>query len=444
MVKLNYRESNWPPGKTAPYQVRLNDGRLIFAPMDDDRVIRSPVPGTEEEDPAEEAVVSDDDKTPVTVVTGFLGSGKTTLVNYILKEQHGKKICVIENEFGEVNIDDTLVKENLRSNEEIISMDNGCVCCTVRGDLVKALEQLIPRRNTFDHVVLETTGLADPAPVCFTFNINETIGNHFRVDSILTLVDSKHVELHLNEVRPEGTVNEAVQQVAYADKILLNKTDLVTPHELSEVRSVIRSINGVAEIITCQNSRVPLEKLLGLSAFSIEKMQDIIEEYEDEEESACTDPSCTMDHSHEAHGHEEHEHELKAELCKEEDCAKPETTTHSHGHSHAHSHKKKKHDISGVGSVGLVRKGEIDSAMLNKLIGGLLEKQAKDLYRSKGVLAFKGDDQRYVFQGVHEQIQFNASSVPWGEDEERVCKMVFIGKDLDREELTKGFEACFI
>ena len=179
--------------------------------------------------------VPDSEKTPVTIVTGFLGSGKTTLVNYILKAQHGWKICVVENEFGEVLIDGDLVNENIASREDIITMDNGCVCCTVRGDLLQALFDLYNRPGRFDAIIIETTGLADPGPVAFTFN-NPDIGDIFRIDSILTLVDAAHVQQHLSEVKGEGAVNEAVQQVAFADRILLNKTDLVDKAQLKEVK----------------------------------------------------------------------------------------------------------------------------------------------------------------------------------------------------------------
>ena len=180
------------------------------------------------------ADVTDAEKTPVTIITGFLGAGKTTLVNHILKGDHGKLIAVIENEFGAVSIDDALVGENMKEKEDVITMDNGCVCCTVRGDLVRALLTLKDRAKKFDHVIIETTGLADPAPVAFTFFINPEIADAYRIDSILCLADAKHVGIHLEEEKPDGAVNEAVQQVAFADRILLNKIDLVSEAELAE------------------------------------------------------------------------------------------------------------------------------------------------------------------------------------------------------------------
>lgn len=332
VVKHNYREPNWPAGKIAPYQIQLDDGRLIFAPVDDDRVIRlhdgAPPPDTSE--------VPDSEKIPVTIITGFLGAGKTTLVNYILtSKEHGMRICVIENEFGAVNIDENLVSENLRTNEDIISMDNGCVCCTVRGDLVRALKELAKRKDTFDTVIIETTGLADPAPVCFTFNTEPTIERIFRVDGILTLVDAKHVEEHL-EAKTDGSdkeaVNEAVQQVAFADRILLNKIDLVSKEDVKRVKATIRSINAYAEVIETQQSQIDLKKILDLQAFNLERVQEIDPDWEPEsdEEGECVEEGCTQDHDH-GHGHG-HEH---GEACKDEGC----TQDHSHDHGHAsHDH----------------------------------------------------------------------------------------------------------
>ena len=242
IVKMFYVQRNFPPGKCAPYQVKLDDGRLIYAPADADNVVRE-FAGSEfdVDDVFDDAEIPDEEKLAVTIVTGFLGAGKTTLVNYILNEQHGKKICVIENEFGAVNIDQALVAENISSAEELISMDNGCACCTVRGDLVKALIGLKDRRKDFDAVLLETTGLADPAPIVQTFASNPILVNNYRIDVVATLVDCKFIKQQLDEVRPEGTVNEAVQQVAFADRVLLNKVDLISPEELRAVKDTVRA-----------------------------------------------------------------------------------------------------------------------------------------------------------------------------------------------------------
>jgi len=474
VVKHNYREPNWPAGKIAPYQIQLDDGRLIFAPVDDDRVIRAHAG----EPPPDTSEVADADKIPVTIITGFLGAGKTTLVNYILtSKEHGMRICVIENEFGAVNIDENLVAENLRTNEDIISMDNGCVCCTVRGDLVKALKTLAKRRDTFDTVIIETTGLADPAPVCFTFNTEPMIERTFRVDGILTLVDAKHVEEHL-EAKQDGSdedaVNEAVQQVAFADRILLNKIDLVSRDDIKRVKETIRSINGYAEVIESQQSEVDLKKILDLQAFNLERVQEIDPDWEpesDEEECTedgctqdhdhghghghahehgdgdkCKDEGCTQDHSHD-HGHASHDHNHghKEDVCQDASCKE---TTHDHSHDHGHDHKKekkkrKKHDLSGVGSIGIVMEGNLDSAAFNTFMGTLLQKSARDLYRSKGVLSFEGEgDTKFVFQGVHEQIVCQPAKTPWAADEKRINKMVFIGRALDEAMLREKFSEC--
>jgi G3E family GTPase len=469
VVKHNYRESSWPAEKIAPYQIKLDDGRLIFAPIDDDRVIRL----YDGEAAPQEGDVPDSEKIPVTIITGFLGSGKTTLVNYILtSKEHGMRICVIENEFGAVNIDENLVQENLRTNEDIISMDNGCVCCTVRGDLVRALKTLAKRKDTFDCVIIETTGLADPAPVCFTFNTEPTIERIFRVDGILTLVDAKHIEEHLDEVKAEDAVNEAVQQVAFADRILLNKIDLVTKEDIKRIKGTIHSINSYAEVMETQQSKIDLKKILGLEAFSLERVQEIDPDWEpEEEEEECTEDGCTQDHDHgHAHGHEHgdackdssctqahdhdhghahgHEHDAKMEeavTCKESNCT---DTGHDHSHDHGHAHKsekkpRKKHDLSGVGSVGFTLEGNLDSAEFNKFMGELLQKSARDLYRSKGVLSFAGEgDTKFVFQGVHEQIVCQPALKTWEEGEKRINKMVFIGRNLDKAALETSFKAC--
>merc|ERR1719502_458515 len=224
--------------------------------------------------------VEDKDKMPVTVVTGFLGAGKTTLINHILTEKHGVRVCVIENEFGSVDIDTSLVKENMNVAEEIISLDNGCACCTVRGDLVKALGQLKTRKDEFDMVLLETTGMANPGPVVATFTQNASVSNHFRVDGIVCLVDAKHISAHLEEVKADDAVNEAVCQVAFSDRILLNKIDLVSREELATLKATISSINSFAELYETERSKIDIDRLLNISAFSIERMNATLDEFE--------------------------------------------------------------------------------------------------------------------------------------------------------------------
>eukprot|EP00976_Prorocentrum_cordatum_P062230 1176639-Prorocentrum_minimum.AAC.2 len=363
----------------------------------------------EEEEEEEEEVPTESEKTPVTIVTGFLGAGKTTLVNHILKGKHGMKIAVVENEFGAVSIDDALVSENLKAAESIVTMDNGCVCCTVRGDLIRALTQLAESENKFDAVLIETTGLADPAPVAFTFYINPDINDAFKIDSILCLVDCKHIKQHLDEVKPDNAVNEAVQQVAFADRVLLNKTDLVSAEELEAVRGTIGSINKFAELIECKNSAVDLSKILGVNSFSIENTLEV-------------DPEFLLDDADDESAEKSDEGEQTAKKRKT---------------------KKKIHDLSGVGSVGIQMEGDLDDVVFNSFMQGLLQAKARDLYRSKGVLSIAGQgDIKFVFQGVHEQINFGPSQAVWKEGEKRINKLVFIGRGLNRSELEEGFKKC--
>mmetsp|Transcript_28663 Transcript_28663/g.39589 ORF Transcript_28663/g.39589 Transcript_28663/m.39589 type:complete len:411 (+) Transcript_28663:192-1424(+) len=371
---------------------------------------QEPVPQDVDKNADEDEVyqeVKESEKIPVTIVSGFLGAGKTTLVNHILKGDHGMKIAVVENEFGEVSIDNDLVSENLKAAESIVTMDNGCVCCTVRGDLIRALTQLLENETKFDAVLVETTGLADPAPVAFTFYMNPDINENYKIDSILTLVDSKHIKVHLEEEKPEGAVNEAVQQVAFADRILLNKTDLVSADELSEIKSVIKSINGFAEVIECQQSKVPLSKILGVNSFSIEKTLEV-------------DPDFLLDD------------EIEADVPGDDDQQ-----------ASKRRRKKKVHDLSGVGSVGITLEGDLDDVVFNAFMQQLLQSKARDLYRSKGVLSIHGQGNiKFVFQGVHEQINFGPSQSIWEEDEKRINKLVFIGRGLNRKELEESFRGC--
>jgi len=344
---------------------------------------------------ADEAKKTEDaskDLTPITVITGFLGAGKTTLVNYILKEQKEWKIAVLENEFGEVAIDDGLVAEAMDAPEDLITMDNGCVCCSVRGDLVRTLGQLSKRRKDFDAIILETTGLADPAPIIYTIQTNPKMSDHYRIDSIVCLADCKHLGMHLDEEKPDGSVNEALQQVAFADKILLNKIDLVTEEEKLALKKRLASINKFATVIETEKSRAPLEKILGLNSFDIDSILDI-------------DPAF-----------------LEDEDTKED---------------------KKIHNLALVQSVGIRFEGKLNAQWFNIFMMDLLKERAADLYRTKGLLSFHGQgDTKFVFQGVHEQINFGPSSKPWASDETRINKFVFIGKNLNRDELTKGLMEC--
>jgi len=333
---------------------------------------------------------NNDDLTPITVVTGFLGAGKTTLVNYILKEQNEWKIAVLENEFGEVSIDDGLVAESLDAPEDLITMDNGCVCCSVRGDLIRTLGQLSSQRKKFHTILLETTGLADPAPIIYTVQTNPKISENYRIDSIICLADCKHLEQHLDEKKPENAVNEAQQQVAFADKILLNKVDLVTEAKKEAVKKRLYSLNQFAEVIETERSRAPLGRIMDVKSFDLESILSVNPNFltEDEED-------------------------------------------------------KMEHRTDLVQSVGVQFEGNLHAQWFNMFMMDLLKERAADLYRTKGLLSFQGQGStKFVFQGVHEQINFGPSKEPWKDDETRVNKFVFIGKNLDRKSLTKSLMEC--
>eukprot|EP00567_Pseudictyota_dubia_P013103 CAMPEP_0197435410 /NCGR_PEP_ID=MMETSP1175-20131217/3010_1 /TAXON_ID=1003142 /ORGANISM="Triceratium dubium, Strain CCMP147" /LENGTH=342 /DNA_ID=CAMNT_0042964445 /DNA_START=87 /DNA_END=1115 /DNA_ORIENTATION=- len=327
--------------------------------------------------------------TPITVITGFLGAGKTTLVNYILKEQNKWKIAVLENEFGEVSIDDGLVAESLDAPEDLITMDNGCVCCSVRGDLVRTLGQLAKRRKDFDAMILETTGLADPAPIVYTIQTNPKMSDNYRIDSIVCLADAKHINMHLDEKKPDGAVNEAQHQVAFADKILLNKVDLVTEDEKNKLKARLKGMNKFATVIETERSRAPLDQILAVNSFNMESI-------------LTYDPNFFDDDG-----------------------------------------EKLEHRTDLVQSVGIQFGGNLHAQWFNMFMMDLLRERAEDLYRTKGLLSFHGQgDTKFVFQGVHEQINFGPAQKPWAEGEERVNKFVFIGKNLNRKELTKSLMEC--
>ena len=324
---------------------------------------------------------------PVTVLTGFLGSGKTTLLNHILSStEHKMKFAIIENEFGDIGIDENIIVES--SEESIIEVMNGCICCTVRGDLTDLLDQMYERIKDFDGVLIETTGLADPAPVAQTFFVDEKVVNRYKLDGIITLVDAKHIIQHVEEEKPEDVENEAVEQLAFADRILLNKIDLVSEDELKEVESKIRSINGSAPIYRTQNSLIDTENLINIGAFDLERTLEMDPEFLD------TDA--------------EHEHDQR------------------------------------VTSVSSKFEGELNVNKLEGWIGGLMQNKAEDLFRYKGVLAVKGMDKKFVFQGVHMLFggAFNEEIGLWKEDEKRECRFVFIGRNLDHEALESGLMEC--
>ena len=381
-----------------------------------------------------------DTRVPVTILTGFLGSGKTTLLNHVLRAEHGKRIVVIENEFGEVDIDGELVAFRETGDEDIMLLNNGCLCCTVRSDLVEMLTRLVKeRRGMFDHILIETTGLANPAPIIQTFYLEPALLDSLRLDGVVTLVDAKHAEMHLDEVKPEGVVNESLEQVAFADRIVLNKIDLVTEAEANALEYRLRTINDLAKIGRASMANVNLDFVLGVGGFDLERVQDQVLE----------EKSAKKTESHD-HGHSHAEGQESCDECDEHGHSHDEAHSHSHGEDedeecevcgeHGHSHSHHHHD-DAVGSVSLSLDGDLDLDLVNDWLGLLLNDRWEDLYRMKGVLAIKGCDERYVFQGVHALFE-GMPDRAWKDDETRSSKLVFIGKDLDRDELQRYFEAC--
>ncbi|GFP95844.1 cobw domain-containing protein 1 [Phtheirospermum japonicum] len=383
-------------------------------------VSSSATPASETDDCDVVTKIPPDNRIPATIITGFLGSGKTTLLNHILTADHGKRIAVIENEYGEVDIDGSLVAAKSVGAEDIVMLNNGCLCCTVRGDLVRMIAELVYRKKgKFDHIVIETTGLANPAPIIQTFYAEDQVFNDVKLDGVVTLVDAKHVGFHLDEVKPQGVVNEAIEQIAYADRIIVNKTDLVREPEVASVVERIRSINRMAELKRTQYGKVDLDYVLGIGGFDLERIDSAVEADRSEEDHGH---SHEHDHHHDHH-HHDHDHDHKHE--------------HHDHHSHDHTHDP------GVSSVSIVCEGTLDLEKANIWLGNLLLERSEDIYRMKGLLSVHGMNERFVFQGVHDIFQGSPDRL-WGPDEPRINKLVFIGKKLDAKELEKGFKACLL
>jgi len=438
---------------------------------------------------------------PVTVLTGFLGSGKTTLLNRILTENHGKRIAVIENEFGEIGVDNDLV---IGAEEEIFEMNNGCICCTVRGDLIRILGNLMKRRDKFDYIMVETTGLADPGPVAQTFFMDTEMQEKLQLDSVTTVVDAKHIWQHIDDS------DEAREQIAFADVILLNKIDLVTEGELEQLEARIRSMNGAAKIYRTKNAVLEMDKILNVGGFDLDRAMEIdpqfmepeypfewagiynlsagthklvlqegpdpmmkvalvpVNESTDEALKDAVEPVVMVfsDDAHELSAGgtlqpsgqlialnltadelrfdvqidhpgayalftEHHPDEFQAQLFGNSTLVKP-VVEREFKPDHEHDDE--------VTSVGITTPGDLDADRLNDWIGNLLRTKGIDIFRMKGILSIKGEPNRFVFQGVH-MLFDGRPDRPWG-SEPRYNSLIFIGRNLDRAELTKEFEAC--
>ena len=316
------------------------------------------------------------EKIPVTVLTGYLGAGKTTLLNRILTEDHGKKFAVIVNEFGEAGIDGDLV---VGADEEIFEMNNGCICCTVRGDLIRILDGLMKRKGKFDAIIVETTGLADPAPVAQTFFVDQDVGDATKLDAVITVTDAKWLKDRLKDAP------EAKNQIAFADVIVLNKVDLVSPEELASVEAAIRAINPYAKLHRTTRCDVPIDQLLDRNAFDLDRILDIEPDF------------------------------LES------------------GHHHHHSDE--------VRSMSFTIPGDVDPEKFMPWINDISQAQGPNILRSKGILAFKDEPRRFVFQGVHMILDGDLQR-DWKTGETRESRLVFIGRDLNENELRQGFLAC--
>ena len=319
---------------------------------------------------------SADTRIPVTVLTGYLGSGKTTLLNRILTEPHGKKYAVIVNEFGEEGIDGDLI---VGADEEIFEMNNGCICCTVRGDLIRIIGGLLKRGRGFDGIIVETTGLADPGPVAQTFFVDEDVKARTRLDGIVTVVDGKHLPQRLKDSP------EAAEQIAFADVILLNKMDLISAGEATTLETMLRNINPSAKIIRSERSSAPVNELLDIGAFDLNRI-----------------------------------------LASEPDFL-------DHGHDHTHD--------TGISSLSLTLEQPLDAEKYDAFMQNLLAEKGGDLLRYKGILALKGNPRKFAVQGVHMMME-GTNLAPWPDGEARQSRMVFIGRALDKKALRDGFAAC--
>jgi len=439
---------------------------------------------------------------PVTVLTGFLGSGKTTLLNRILSENHGKRIAVIENEFGEIGVDNDLV---IGAEEEIFEMNNGCICCTVRGDLIRILGNLMKRRDKFDNIMIETTGMADPGPVAQTFFMDDEMREALNLDGVVTLVDAKHVLLHIDES------DEVKEQIAFADVILLNKVDLVSSDELDQLEARIHAMNSAAKIYRTQDTVVDMDNVLNLGGFDLDRALEVDPKFMEPEYpfewsglfelqagdyrlvlKSGPDPAMNLTFRSAAEASESAMRDTveKAVLAFSDDEVALQTgaviepgeqlsqinlegedlvyilrvpaagsyvlftehhpdefeafVTDAEGNrvdaSISREYKPDHEHDEEVTSVGINTPGDLDLEKFQSWLRDLLANQGPDIFRMKGVLSFSGEKERYVFQGVH-MLFDGRMDRPW-RDGERANSLIFIGRNLDRNALNAGFNAC--